>query len=456
MINSDTSANPKAISRISVERLFGTYSYEIPCQGVTYADLSKLLILYGENGSGKTTILNLVYNILATAAQRGHRTYIARQPFKRFEVEIADGTRIIADRKGDNLDGAFEWSVSKQHKTIAKVSLPVDERKAVAASLLEKIEDKHLEVIKAIEDLDIQLYFLSDDRKILGQATEAEEDEEWYRLEGGEIVGGKMMGRRLYRRDKSQGLPLDEAIENLVHWIRTQAFRGSSLGETSVSAIYSSVIKSIASAYPSTSTPYSDTQLSQLLDSIDSLSAKNEEFSKLGLMPPLHTEEIARMVRDPNIPNKDILHAVTKPYVDSIKARFDALEEIKNLINTFIHNMNDFYIDKHVYFDLTKGLRILSYQGQELSPSILSSGEKQLLLLFCHTIVALEKSSIVIIDEPEISLNVTWQRNLIRALLDCVGRGYFQLLLATHSLELLTQYKNHVVRLSNVASNAKK
>ena len=118
--------------------------------------------------------------------------------------------------------------------------------------------------------------------------------------------------------------------------------------------------------------------------------------------------------------------------------------------------MNDFYIDKHVDFDLTEGLRIFSDRGQKLPPSILSSGEKQLLLLFCHTIVASEKSSIVIIDEPEISLNVTWQRNLIRALLDCVGRGNFQLLLATHSVELLTQYKNHVSKLYNLANSAKK
>jgi hypothetical protein len=396
MININDLVNPRAISRISVEKLFGKYSYEIPGKTMTGANLSKLLILYGENGSGKTTILNLVYNILATAKRRGHRTYIARQPFKKFEVEIADGTRITAERKGDNLDGDFEWLVSKQNKVLAKVYLPVDERKAVAGKLADNIEKKHSKVIKILKELDIQLYFLSDDRKILGQASEAEEEEEEeFYISKREEIDERIIRRQLRRRDKSQGLPLDDAIGNLITWIRNQAYKGSSLGETSVSTIYSDVIKSIAE-YPSTRAPYTDAQLKQLMDTIDLLSTKNKEFSILGLMPLLNMEEIARILKDADPETKAILYNVTKPYVDGIKARFDALGEIKNLINTFIRNMNDFYVDKHVDFHFAEGLKIFSDQEQELSPSVLSSGEKQLLLLFCHTIVASEKSSIVI------------------------------------------------------------
>jgi len=455
MINTDDLVNPRAISRISVEKLFGRYFYEISSREVADADLSRLLILYGENGSGKTTILNLVYNVLATAKRRGHRTYIARQPFKKFEVEIADGTRITAERKGDNLDGDFEWSVSRQNKVLAKVYLQVDERKNIPGKLPGDVAKKHDEVIKVLKELDIQLYFLSDDRKILSRALEAEgEEEESYLLEREELRDERML-RQLRRRDKSQGLPLDDAIENLVSWIRNQAYRGSSLGETSVSTIYSDVVKSIAE-YPSTKEPIADAELQQLMYTIDHLSTKNEEFSRLGLMPVLNMEEIARIFGGANKETKAILYNVTKPYVDGIKARFEALEAIKNLINTFIINMNDFYVDKHVDFNFAEGLKISSDQGQELAPGILSSGEKQLLLLFCHTIVASEKSSIVIIDEPEISLNATWQRKLIKALLECASSSFFQLLLATHSVELLTQYKNNVVKLRNLASSAKK
>ena len=45
MININDSVNPRANSRISVQKLFGRYSYEIPYQEMADADLSKLLIL---------------------------------------------------------------------------------------------------------------------------------------------------------------------------------------------------------------------------------------------------------------------------------------------------------------------------------------------------------------------------------------------------------------------------
>ena len=57
------------------------------------------------------------------------------------------------------------------------------------------------------------------------------------------------------------------------------------------------------------------------------------------------------------------------------------------------------------------------------------------------------ENSIIIIDEPEISLNVKWQRSLVQTLLDCVEGRAVQFILATHSIELLTHHKDHVLQL---------
>ncbi|KHD09288.1 hypothetical protein PN36_34135 [Candidatus Thiomargarita nelsonii] len=81
---------------------------------------------------------------------------------------------------------------------------------------------------------------------------------------------------------------------------------------------------------------------------------------------------------------------------------------------------------------------------------MLSSGEKQLLLLFCNTLIARDKATIFIIDEPEISLNIKWQRQLIRTLLNFTKDSQVQFLFATHSIELLSQYRSNVVKLSNI------
>ena len=81
---------------------------------------------------------------------------------------------------------------------------------------------------------------------------------------------------------------------------------------------------------------------------------------------------------------------------------------------------------------------------------MLSSGEKQLLLLFCNIITAREQASIFIIDEPELSLNVVWQRKLVNALLAFSEGSSIQLILASHSIELLTQYDQNVCDLTNI------
>jgi predicted ATP-dependent endonuclease of OLD family len=97
-----------------------------------------------------------------------------------------------------------------------------------------------------------------------------------------------------------------------------------------------------------------------------------------------------------------------------------------------------------------RGFAFTSNVGSRLNVNMLSSGEKHLLFLLCNTLVAREKASILIIDEPEISLNIKWLRRLIQALLDCVAGANVQLVFASHSIELLAQHKSHVVRLENL------
>ena len=78
---------------------------------------------------------------------------------------------------------------------------------------------------------------------------------------------------------------------------------------------------------------------------------------------------------------------------------------------------------------------------------MLSSGEKQLLLLFINTITATDQATIFIIDEPEISLNIKWQRMLLKTLLKFSARNYVQFIIATHSIELLAPNSTNVIKL---------
>jgi predicted ATPase len=60
---------------------------------------------------------------------------------------------------------------------------------------------------------------------------------------------------------------------------------------------------------------------------------------------------------------------------------------------------------------------------------------------------------VFIIDEPELSLNVKWQRRLVQSLLDCTEGASVQFLMASHSMELLARHRSHVVPLKMEAKN---
>lgn len=52
------------IRRVTVKGLFGLYDYDIPVASKS-REFPKVLILYGDNGSGKTSILRLIFHLLA-------------------------------------------------------------------------------------------------------------------------------------------------------------------------------------------------------------------------------------------------------------------------------------------------------------------------------------------------------------------------------------------------------
>ena len=85
------------ISRIEIEHLFQTYSYVLDLTLTPNPESGKLMLLYGNNGSGKTTILNLLYHLLDPEPYGGHRSYVGRIP----PMTIATQTeiRFITRRK---------------------------------------------------------------------------------------------------------------------------------------------------------------------------------------------------------------------------------------------------------------------------------------------------------------------------------------------------------------------
>jgi len=75
----------------------------------------------------------------------------------------------------------------------------------------------------------------------------------------------------------------------------------------------------------------------------------------------------------------------------------------------------------------------------------LSSGEKQITLLLVEILRRIVPGSIILIDEPEISLHPAWQRGLVVALDKIIEQYDAQVIMATHSPEIASMVLPHEV-----------
>lgn len=87
---------------------------------------------------------------------------------------------------------------------------------------------------------------------------------------------------------------------------------------------------------------------------------------------------------------------------------------------------------KHLEFT-EKEIKVQLPKDREIGLSLLSSGEKQLLFICLFALTAANHS--LIIDEPELSMHVDWQKKLVATLRDLNPRQ--QLIMATHSPEIM-------------------
>ena len=101
-------------------------------------------------------------------------------------------------------------------------------------------------------------------------------------------------------------------------------------------------------------------------------------------------------------------------------------------MNLFITMCNKYLHGKQLVFsEKSLGYNLLDESKKELALEALSSGEKQIVSIFSYLCLAPTSSVFVMIDEPELSLSVDWQRTILEDIKKCPScKGLFAV---THS-----------------------
>lgn len=119
---------------------------------------------------------------------------------------------------------------------------------------------------------------------------------------------------------------------------------------------------------------------------------------------------------------------------DDIGERERDIVGFVNVCNAYLMPTKKLYYDEQSF-----SVSIRDMDGRDIDMSALSSGEKQIVSIFAHLYLEDVPNQIVVIDEPELSLSVPWQKHFLTDI-QASGRCAF-LLAVTHSPFI---YENHL------------
>jgi energy-coupling factor transporter ATP-binding protein EcfA2 len=454
-----------SVVKIRLENLFGRYTYDIPGEN---GALTQTPILYGENGVGKTNILKILFHLLSPAKDRGHRTALNELKFTKAEVQLSNDVTVSAIRPSGRINGSFRFEVNRGTGDTrvllgawnwAKEGDPTHSLlSAMDASSLHTLSDRSSPKEKA----QIMQSFLLD---LFERESNPKETEDAFLSALRDNVPPiyLLAAERSIRSDELRAAPqtrgevaveirdlLPDALMRTSRKLIQAGIRAASQGTTSTHTIYRDLVRRLTTR---SRIARSDTENANLTQKLMELSAQYAKYERYGLTPLINGAELVDLLSKAKGSTAEVAYDILAPYVEGLTEQSKTLDQAYETIDSFVATTNQFLFDKRIEFRMADGAQVKSARDNTvIDPKVLSSGEQQLLLLFCHVVNASDAGGIFIIDEPELSLNVRWQRQLINALRTLDRTGNIQFIFASHSMEFLAKHRSDVVRLRGVGS----
>lgn len=158
-----------------------------------------------------------------------------------------------------------------------------------------------------------------------------------------------------------------------------------------------------------------------------------------------YLEELEALLRETN-KDEEIWLALNQHNFERASKMFDLFEEHEQRAKSVQAEMEVFRVainlflndsDKHIHFDENTGVPYFTSGTfeEKLSLADLSSGESQIVILLSYFAFLAKTGIPIIIDEPELSLHVEWQKHFVGAVKK-VMPNECQTIMATHSPEI--------------------
>lgn len=124
-------------------------------------------------------------------------------------------------------------------------------------------------------------------------------------------------------------------------------------------------------------------------------------------------------------------------YIEDTEKKLSLFDDIASKIDVLKRIINNKFYCKHINISKDQGFTFTTDDGNSLSPTNLSSGEQHELVLLYELLFKVKPNSLILIDEPELSLHVEWQVQFLKDLQEITKLSNIDVLIATHSPDII-------------------
>ncbi|PEF47022.1 hypothetical protein CON22_09265 [Bacillus cereus] len=430
----------KRIKKILINGLLDQYDYKLDLR----VD-ERVTMIYAPNGSGKTKLLALINAVFSNDFQTLYEI-----PFDTIYFEFTDNTSLKVSKvieasneelgylkyeivEGENIK-YFGVNITKALHSLNKIERRLPFLRRIAPKeWYDTISNRRLriaDILNEYEDLmDFNFDTEDENKELIKDFLNVHFIETDRLYDMGNILINRRDSYNYHRlHDEEDTSTVNVYSQEIRQLISNALNEFASVSQELDRTFPSRVVKKIKN-----SSNGKEVDSSAIINKLNKLDQHRRNLSRIGLLD--NQKETFEDLTE-NIDHYTA--SVLELYIEDTVKKLSVFEELEKNTALFLDIVNDRFGDKELIIDKNQGFIIKLRNGRELkNANQLSSGEQHALVMNFDLLFHSTPNTLVLIDEPEISLHIEWQQNYLSDLRKITELTGVDFIIATHSPDIM-------------------